>query len=120
MIVAALAPLLLVSLGQPPSDYQPVPAPSYQQEDDVVGQPDPYEAADQAAEEADEAAEAAAEAVEEAADAVEAEADAAEAAADRAEASDEEAEQYEAEVCRRVHYVDDFGRQRSRKSCRPR
>ncbi len=112
MIVAALAPLLLVSLAQSPSsDYEPVPAPSYQQENDVVGQPDPYEAAEEAAEEADEAA---AEAVEDAADAAEAEAEQAD------DQSAREEQEYEAEVCRRVHYVDDFGRQRSRKSCRPR
>lgn len=68
------------------------------------------EAVEEAAQEtADVAAEAAGEAAEEAGEAAE---EAAEAAA--------ESQPDEPEVCRRTQYVDDFGRNRSRRICRPR
>lgn len=120
MIVAALVPLFFVSLAQSaPSDYQPAEPEAYPEEqkvDDFEGEPpepaDAYpgeESAngfdDQAANEPDstEDAEAAEEAVEAA-----------------AEEAEEDSEEQEVIVCRRVHYVDDFGRTRSRRSCRPR
>lgn len=103
MIVAALAPLLFVSLAQsPPRDSEPVDPQAYQEEP-VNG----YEAEPGEASEPDDGA-----------------GDADERAEDRADAADDdsadEADEEEERVCRRVHYIDDFGRQRSRKSCRPR
>jgi len=124
MIVAALAPLLFLSLAQaPPSEYQPAQPEVYPEEqkvEDEASEPsEPAEAYpeeepangfdDEAADEPDPAdgSEAADEAVEAAAEAAE-------------EDSARESEEEEDMVCRRVHYADDFGRQRSRKSCRPR
>ena len=117
MISAVLAPLLLVVSAQsPPTDYGPGEAEAYPQEqqaDDAVqaypaGEPSNGEADDDAVEPAP------AEEVEDPDDAVVDSSD--EAAEDAAEDGEEE----EDVVCRRVHYVDDFGRQRSRKSCTPR
>ena len=98
MMLHAIASLVLAA-GQPAPD--PAPPYGYDQPADEATET-AEEAADEALEAAEDAAEAAAEAVEEATEAV------------------EEAAEDEAMVCRRQSYYDDFGRQRSRKSCRPR
>ena len=117
MIVAALAPLLFVSLAQASlPEYQPVQDYPEGQEAWEVDEPDPGEAYPEE-EEAngfdDGAAEqpAPVDGAEDAGEPVEPVAD---------EADEDSAEAEEDLVCRRVHYTDDFGRHRSRKSCRPR
>lgn len=104
MVFAEFASLLLIAAA---AALQPAPA-------DQVEPVEPSTAAvEQAADEASEAADEAAEAADEAAQA------ASEAAEQAAEAG-AESQPDEPEVCRRTHFVDDFGRSRSRKVCRPR
>ena len=117
MILAVFAPLLLVVSAQsPPSDYGPGEAEAYPQEqpaDDAV-QAYPEDGPSNGDEDDDGVEPAPAEEVEDPDDGVVDSSD--EAADDSAEQAEEEEEM----VCRRVHYIDDFGRQRSRKSCTPR
>ncbi len=115
MISAVLAPLLLVVSAQsPPSDYGPGEAeyPQEQPADEAV-QAYPVDGPSNGRED-DGVEPAPAEEVEDPDDAVVDSSD--EAADDSGEGAEEEEEM----VCRRVHYIDDFGRQRSRKSCTPR
>jgi hypothetical protein len=94
-----------------------VPHPTYDPSAEVVaaGANGDGKGHDEAVEAVEEAAEAAAEAGEAAAEAA---ADAAEAAAEAVEAQEDDGDS--GIVCRRVTYYDDFGRQRSRRSCGPR
>lgn len=96
MMLAAVASLLLIA-GQPPA-----------------ADPDPVDY-EEAAEQAEEAAEATEQSLDEAIEAAE---DAAEARAEVAAA--DVGNDDGGRICRRQSYYDDFGRQRSRKSCRPR
>lgn len=119
MILAALAPLLLlVSAQSPPSDYGPGEAEAYPQEqpadDAVTASPDDGSSNGHQDDEGVEPAPAG-----EVEDPDDAAVDSSDQAADDA-ADEAEEEEEEEVVCRRVHYVDDFGRQRSRKSCTPR
>ncbi|MGZ8282452.1 MAG: hypothetical protein ACXWUN_05810 [Allosphingosinicella sp.] len=107
MIVKLFAFVLLAAAGQAPDPAEPAATPAHA-EDHGNGQ-EPEEAAEAAAG----AAEAAAEAVEAAAEEA---AQAAEVAAEAAEPDDGDS----GIVCRRVTYFNDFGRQRSRRSCGPR
>ena len=107
MVVAELTSFLLIAAA---AALQPAPA-------EPVEPATPTAAVEQAAEEAAEAVE---EAAEEAAEAAgEAAEEAGEAAQEAADAA-AESQPDEPEVCRRTQYVDDFGRNRSRKICRPR
>ena len=105
MIVAMLASLLLVATAQtPPPEPEPVDAaPSYEDEQQANGYEEEITDDTQAAEDDQQATE-----------------PDGEPAPQAAEDSADEAVEHEDLVCRRVHYSDDFGRQRSRKSCRPR
>ena len=117
MIAAALAPLLFVYLAQsPPPDAAPDPADAYGQEQPVGGPAEePYPADEPANGFEDEANGQEPDETDEQADRP------ADPVTDEADEMTEEAEEEEEDVvCRRVHYVDDFGRQRSRKSCTPR
>jgi hypothetical protein len=128
MIVAVLAPLLIaVSAQAPPSDYRPAEAEAYQQEPPADFDDEAAEASKPADEDAeaypddggsngfeDEVEPTPGEEAEETADALE------ERANEVEDEAVEDAEEEEEMVCRRVHYIDDFGRQRSRKSCTPR
>ena len=119
MIVAAIAPLLFVYLAQsPPPDPAPDPAAGYGQEQPVGGPlEEPYPADEPANGFADEASTDEAEPIE----SPEQTDRPADPVADEADEQTEEAEEEDEDlVCRRVHYIDDFGRQRSRKSCTPR
>lgn len=113
MVLALFASLLFAA--QPVQAAPPSPA---------GGQPEPVTTeakVDEAAEAADEASEAAREATEEATEeAGEAADEAREAATEAAAAAGEAAEEAEERTCRRLSFYDDFGRLRSRKSCRPR
>jgi hypothetical protein len=100
MAVPPFASLLLIAAA---AALQPAPDPAGQGEPSTAAV---EQAADEAAENAQEAAEAADEA--------------AEAASEAAEQAAAESQPDEPEVCRRTHFVDDFGRSRSRKVCRPR
>jgi hypothetical protein len=115
MIVAVFASLLLVSAAQDPAAYPEVTPPSETSEpqNDGTYPQEPVYGAEPA-----EAAEQAAEAAEQAAEAVEA---AAQQTSETAEQAAEGVEQYveEPQVCRRQTTYE-FGRQRSRKVCRPR
>ena len=114
MIAVALASLMFASMAQaPPTDSQPTAAEIYQDEQEAEAYPDEQEpngfedADDQAREPVDTARDS-----EEPVAPMPAEVE--------DEAADEAEEEEEARVCRRVHYVDDFGRHRSSKSCTPR
>lgn len=109
MISAAVASLLLVAAAQNPAADAATDKPpesheaglTLEEEQALDDAADALEAADQTAEEA-------AEEVVEAAEAA--------GTGGAAEIGEEE----DARICRRQSYYDDFGRQRSRKSCRPR